>query len=673
MDNKNLPRQYKVYIPLLLVLVLLVFIMPKRANFPYEYKKGSAWMYGTLTADFDFPLLKTKEEMNKERESIEKNKIKAYDFNDSVALYVSRTLEHKCLGVKNQTSKIYSSVADIYADGVYADGDVDVNKKQSEIYVLKGKTSVRQSVVGLKSLTAAREKIKQVVRQHYPGRNVDSLFAMSKVNALIQPNLVYNAEATERMMNQELEDVSTTSGVFRSGKIIVSEGAIITAEILKVLDSYKAEYDANVAYDGHPVFMWLGDFLMALAIVFVLFLAIYFCHYKVFSQYNKYLFLLTVFILPSLAAYLLPRLGESAWYYFPYSLMALFLYSFFRPRQVFIIYAISLLPTVIMVPDGMELYIMNLVAGAVCMLVFDRFSKGWLQFISALIVFFVMATVWVSFRLLDGIYSLADQTPLLYLAISAVLIIAAYPLVFLFEKIFGLVSKSKLIELTDTSNKLLRMLADKAPGTFQHSLQVMNLADAAARSIELDVPLIRAAALYHDIGKMANPHCFTENVTSGVNYHAELTPKESAQEIIKHVSDGLALADKHNLPQVLKDFIVTHHGTTKTGYFYNKYVNDGGDPADVEAFTYDGKKPETKEQVVLMLCDAIEAASRSLKGYSAENISALVDRIFEDKISEGQLSDSNISLRELNIVREAIKSYLVQMYHSRVAYPKRRR
>ena len=172
---------------------------------------------------------------------------------------------------------------------------------------------------------------------------------------------------------------------------------------------------------------------------------------------------------------------------------------------------------------------------------------------------------------------------------------------------------------------------------------------------------------------MANPHCFTENVTSGVNYHAELTPKESAQEIIKHVSDGLALADKHNLPQVLKDFIVTHHGTTKTGYFYNKYVNDGGDPADVEAFTYDGKKPETKEQVVLMLCDAIEAASRSLKGYSAENISALVDRIFEDKISEGQLSDSNISLRALNIVREAIKSYLVQMYHSRVAYPKRRR
>lgn len=250
--------------------------------------------------------------------------------------------------------------------------------------------------------------------------------------------------------------------------------------------------------------------------------------------------------------------------------------------------------------------------------------------------------------------------------------VAGYPLIYLFEKIFKLVSNSKLVDLSDTSNKLLRELADKAPGTFQHSLQVMNLADAAARAIDANVLLVRAGALYHDIGKIANPQCFTENATPGVNYHAELTLKESAQEIIRHVSDGLALAEKHGLPGVVRDFIKTHHGTTSTGYFYTKYLNDGGDPDDVADFFYDGEKPVTKEQVILMICDAVEAASRSLSDYSPEQISALVDRIIDGKASDGQLTNSIISLHELNVVREEVKTYLKQMYHSRISYPKRR-
>jgi len=258
------------------------------------------------------------------------------------------------------------------------------------------------------------------------------------------------------------------------------------------------------------------------------------------------------------------------------------------------------------------------------------------------------------------------------MALGSLLLVAAYPLIYLFEKVFRLVSASKLVELSDTSNKLLRMLADKAPGTFQHSLQVMNIADAAARSIDAYVPLVRAGALYHDIGKIANPQCFTENETPGVRYHAELSPKESAQEIIRHVSDGLAMADKYGLPQEIKDFIVTHHGTTCTAYFYNKYVNEGGNPDEKAEFCYDGMKPTTKEQVILMICDAVEAASRSLKDYSQESVGRLVDNIIDGKSEDGQLSDSVISLRELNALKEVIKSYLMQMYHSRVAYPKRK-
>jgi putative nucleotidyltransferase with HDIG domain len=248
--------------------------------------------------------------------------------------------------------------------------------------------------------------------------------------------------------------------------------------------------------------------------------------------------------------------------------------------------------------------------------------------------------------------------------------VAGYSLIYLVEKVFMLVSASKLVELSDTSNKLLRLLADKAPGTFQHSLQVMNLADAAARAIEAYVPLVRAGALYHDVGKIANPQCFTENETPGVRFHADLSPKESAQEIIRHVADGLALADKYGLPKVLKDFIQTHHGTTNTAYFYNKYLNDGGDPNEVSEFYYDGVKPTTKEQVILMLCDTIEAASRSLKDYSQESISGLVDRIVDGKAAEDQFDDADISLREVSTMKDTIKSYLQQMYHSRISYPK---
>ena len=282
-----------------------------------------------------------------------------------------------------------------------------------------------------------------------------------------------------------------------------------------------------------------------------------------------------------------------------------------------------------------------------------------------------MAMLWVAFRLVEG-SSFADYHTLLDMALGALLSVAGYPLVYLFEKIFKLVSTSKLVELSDTSNTLLRELADKAPGTFQHSLQVMNLADAAARSINANVPLIRAAALYHDVGKICNPQCFTENETPGVKYHAELTPKESAQEIIRHVSDGIALAEKYSLPEELREFIKTHHGTTPAAYFLNQYLNDGGDPDDVAEFYYNGVKPTTKEHVVLMLCDAVEAASRSMKEYSPANISSLVERIVGGKIADGQLTDADISLREIATIKETMKAYLQQMYHSRVSYPRRK-
>ena len=259
--------------------------------------------------------------------------------------------------------------------------------------------------------------------------------------------------------------------------------------------------------------------------------------------------------------------------------------------------------------------------------------------------------------------------------IGSMLNVAGYPLIYLFEKMFGLVSNSRLRELCDTNNPLLRDLEQKAPGTFQHSLQVMNMADACARAVEANVLLVRAGALYHDIGKMLNPTCFIENDSlsgNGPHYHDGLTPKESAIAIIKHVSDGLELAKEHNLPDLVTAFIKTHHGTSNTGYFYAKYLNEGGDPKDVDCFFYKGAKPRSKEQVILMLCDSVEAASRTLKDNSPETFSEFVENIVESKIIMGQLDDAELSIRQLNTVKDVLKSYLAQIYHERIAYPPRK-
>ena len=312
---------------------------------------------------------------------------------------------------------------------------------------------------------------------------------------------------------------------------------------------------------------------------------------------------------------------------------------------------------------------MHLMAGFMGLYIFKNLDKGWLQFVGSFIIYLIMVVVWIGFSLFFD--TMGDWHLLLYIALGAGLAIAGYPLVYLFERMFGLVSSGRLVELSDTSNTLLRLLADKAPGTFHHSLQVMNLADAAARAVDADVPLVRAAALYHDIGKINYPQCFTENEVPGVKVHDGLTPKESARLIIKHVSDGLELAEKHKLPKVLKDFISSHHGTTCASYFLTKYLNDGGDPEDVADFQYDGQKPVTKEQVILMLSDGVEAASRSLKDYSNESIAKLVDKIVDGKAQDGQLDNADITLKELNIIREVMKSFVQQVYHSRIEYPKR--
>lgn len=673
MEKLNFPRRFRVYLPLILLFVLLVLIMPRSTRFSYDYKKGSPWKYETLIAQFDFPVLKTEEQYMREMDAISSRVIPYYRLDRKAESKARDMLASMEFGEYDAVKpKIADALSSIYSKGVLSrasEQDPDISAGQ--IYVQVERRAVKMPLSEVYTLESAHDVLREVVDSACIGCNVDSLYASLGIADLIVPDLMFDQQTTDLVHEESFDHVSRTQGVVRSGLVIVSNGEIVTAEIEQLLDSYKSEYDTNIGYTGPKILQWAGNILIAFGLVLVLFLAIYYCNFRIFEEYNKYLYLLMVFTLSAVGSSLVAQTDPDMFYLMPFMLIVFYQLAFFSRRMVFSVYFISLLPMLIFAPDGMELFVIYLVSGTVAILVFERFNKGWLQFVTALIVFAIMVTLWLAFRFVEGM-SFADYHTVLDMALGALLSVAGYPLVYLFEKIFKLVSTSKLVELSDTSNTLLRQLADKAPGTFQHSLQVMNLADAVARSIDADVPLIRAAALYHDIGKISNPQCFTENETPGVNYHAGLSPKESAQEIVRHVSDGLQLAEKHGLPEVLKDFIRTHHGTTPAVFFLNKYLEAGGDPEDVADFYYNGIKPSTKEHVVLMLCDAVEAASRSLKDYSKESISALVERIVVGKIDDGQLTDSEISLREITIVKDTMKTYLMQMYHSRVSYPRRK-
>ena len=671
MALKKIPRDYKVYLPLVLTLVFFFFMLPRSPRFGYEYKKGEYWMYETLVAEYDFPILKTSAELQAEMDSVKQVKVPYFDKKQNVEAEVAACLD----GVESPAAEMLKEnlLRHIYSKGVFDPSDAVHYQGAGEgavCAVLQNDfEDVKHLVNEVYTVDSAIDFIKASLRA--AGYDADSLYAALSLDELIIPDLEFNSLVTDERYSDRMFNPSYTNNYISRSEVIVEKGELVTDNIANLLDSYRAEFDRSVGYSGPVAAQWLGLFVVATVMVLIFFFTLYFSDYSIFSNYNRYLYALLLYVLFSSITFLLYSRGDAEVYYMiPYSLMCMLMVAFFRKGFVITLYFITLLPLLIVTSGAVTVFFMHLVSGITSLYVFKNLDKGWQQFVGSFIIYLMMVAVWFGFCLVFD--NVGQWYLLFYIALGAVLAIAGYPLVYLFEKMFRLVSPAKLVELSDTSNELLRQLADKAPGTFHHSLQVMNLADAAARAVDANVPLVRAAALYHDIGKINNPQCFTENEAPGLNVkvHDGLTPRESAQLIIKHVADGLALAEKHNLPKVLRDFIVSHHGTTCASYFLTKYLNDGGDPQDIADFYYDGVKPLTKEQVILMLSDAVEAASRSLKDYSEESISALVDKIVDGKANDGQLDEADITLKELNTIRNVMKAFVQQVYHSRIEYPK---
>lgn len=686
MNNKKFPRGIKVYLPLIFMFILFVFMLPRTPRFNYEYKRGDKWKYDDLVAEFDFPILKTEQELEEELEYTRKNKFPYFiqDSDQTPEKVINDLDKLRDTKYASLIPQIDSLLNTIYSHGVFDPSDAQVyrNSPQGRVYVCKKEKldtiPLPEIYTKDKALDLLKKSFKQMVKNtKQPGFlfdidvqvSAEKIFQTLELKRLIVPNMRYSQKMTDELHREAIYSVTSTRDYINRSYVIVRKDQVINDDIMNLLDSYKAEYKRTVEYSGTDFMLWSGLSLMSLALVVLLFFTLYFCNYKIFREYNKYLYVLLLYTLFTLITFIVAKKNIEIYYLIPYSLMSMFMMAFFRRSFVMVMYVITLLPLLVVSSGNVDVFFMQLMAGFIGLYVYHTLNKGWLQFVGSFIIYLIMLVVWISFCLIYD--NVGHWHLVLYIALSAGLAIAGYPLIYLFERVFMLVSSAKLVDLSDTSNPLLRQLADKAPGTFHHSLQVMNIADAAARSINANVPLIRAAALYHDIGKITNPQCFTENEIPGIKIHDGLTPKQSALIITRHVTDGLALAEKHNLPKVLKDFIISHHGTTSASYFLTKYLNDGGDPNDVKEFYYAGVKPATKEQVILMLSDAVEAASRSLKDYSSESISKLVDKIFEAKEAEGQMTDSDITLRELNTIKEVMKKFLQQIYHSRIEYPKR--
>ncbi len=663
--------RWKAVIPLVVSFAVLMVLVPRTAKWGYDYSKGQAWRYETLVAQFDFPLLKTTEQIAKEKADLSSTVIPYYKMSTEVVGESFRKIEGMSFAdVPGLKSSLVRHLSDIYNKGIIP----EIQDNVELIYVQKGKRAEKVPVSEVYLLPQARIALLHGVSMDCPEVNVDSIIRSKSIYDLLAVNLVYDEQITALVHSQTQSMVSTTSGFVNAGTIIVNNGELITAEVAQMLDSYKAEYEQSYGYDKPLAAIWLGNALLVLGILICLYFAIYFSNAMIFKDYNRYLYVVVVFTLIASVELILIKFAPQWIFIFPFSVAALYLQAFFRTRVIYPVYIATLLPLLLFAENGAAVFMMYLVSGVITLYVFKHFSKGAKQFIAASINFVCTAVLFSAF-VITGVINVDYLPTLGLLCIGSILQVALHPFVYLLERSFNLVSSTRLQELSDTSNELLRQLEQKAPGTFQHSLQVMNLASAAARAINADEILIKAGALYHDIGKIKNPLCFVENeslTSTDAKYHADITPLQSAQDIIKHVTDGVELAQAHKLPSVITDFIRTHHGTTCVSFFYDKYLKEGGDPELKKEFLYPGPTPTTKEQVILMLSDSIEAASRTLRDYSQESISALVDRIFAYKIEDGQLEQADITLKEIDTIKIVMQTYLGQMYHERIKYPKRK-
>ena len=654
---------------------VIVYFLPNEGKFNYQFDINKPWKYGLLQASFDFPIYKNDLQVQKEQDSILADYQPYFQIDKEAEKNVlsklredyNKTLRHSLPGT-DYVRYIERTLKALYEDGIIAGNDLKRMEEDSIIAIRLVDKNVATSrfIDQLYTVKEAYEYLLNADTAHYKKK----ILQQCNLNDYITPNLVYDEEKSEAAQKDLLSNISWANGFVLNGQKIIDRGEIVDEQTYNILESLRKEWEKRsdsvqekrLTLAGQ--ILYVGIFLFC----FMAYLELFRADYYERKGTLTLLFALIVFF-PVLSSIMVEQ-NLSSIYVVPFAMIPIIVRVFLDSRTAFMAHVTIILLCSITLRFPHEFILLQVVAGMVAVYSLRELSQRSQLLRTALVVFISYALLYFAFELIheDDLTKLNTRM-YIYFMINGILLLFAYPLLFLLEKIFGFTSDVTLVELSNINNSLLREMSEVAPGTFQHSLQMANLAAAAANKIGGKSQLVRTGALYHDIGKMVNPAFFTEN-QSGVNPHKSLSYEQSAQVIISHITDGLKLAEKHNLPKVIKDFISTHHGRGLTKYFYISYKNEHPDEeVDQEKFRYPGPNPFTKEQAVLMMADSVEAASRSLPEYTEESISTLVDKIIDTQVSEGYFKECPITFKDIATVKALFKEKLKTMYHTRISYP----
>ncbi|SDD46402.1 hypothetical protein SAMN05216464_101801 [Mucilaginibacter pineti] len=681
--QKALMRKYARNVKFLMMLLsigLIVFFLPKQAKFGYEYEKGRIWNQKDLISPYNFAILKTGQEIDNDKKAAYESITPIYQLD---ATMEGRQLEgfksdleikwHNA-GINDRFKPLYITTGTSLLKEIYETGILKLNDKYLQHSKNYPVTILNKNVADDRNTNElfTREKALAYSDKILSKRtDVDKAFLLDLIQNRVQNNLSYDDNLTSRMETEVIDGLSITRGMVQKGEVIVYKGSVINDDIYQKLESYKKAFEDNARVNGSHILVLLGQFLLVTIAISLLMIFLHLFRKDIYAD-NRLVGLILLVItamLATLSAAIKFQVPTNL-YYIPYCIVPIIIRILFDTRLALNIHLLVVLIAGFFVPNSFEFAYYEITAGMVSIYSIKNLIRREQFLISAVIITFTyfVAFLGISF-IREGTFLDIDWMDFLPFVVSVLLTLLAYPLIYLFEKIFAITSDITLIELTNTNAPLLRELAFTAPGTFQHSLQVANLAENAIYTIGGNALLVRAGALYHDIGKMENPLFFIENQSSGFNPHDKLPYEESAQIIIRHVSRGIEMARKANLPEIVVDFIRTHHGNTRVDYFYQsslknfpeKFINEN-------IFRYPGPIPFSKEAGVLMLADSVEAASRSLKEPDEESISILVDRIVKYKLDQNQLKDSNITLKDIETIKTIFKRMLMSIYHVRIDY-----
>ncbi|TDI80304.1 MAG: HDIG domain-containing protein [Bacteroidetes bacterium] len=672
--TKNQSLIYKVFLYLIST-VLVIYLLPKGGKFKYDFQKGKLWQHENLYAPFNFTIKKTKGVIEDETEAIRAGAIPYFDVDsqvasDAVENYNAQFETFFANSLPRTPRRIAKNMGLNIISSVYETGVIDEMHSFGKAQIIYVKTGNEVSEVlysqliqasGLSGIIVDRTTIASA-------EDIEPLL-QQLLKRTVKANVTYNAQLTESSIESEIKALNPNRGIIERGARIIAKGEVVEGDKFQILNSLKEKYQSEVWSQSNYYWVVLGYSVLVSLVFIMLFLFLKKYRNEIYSNNTKVSFIFFNVIFMVFLTTMVVKYDPTYVYVIPLCILPIILKSFFDARLGLFVHVLTVLLLGFIVPNSFEYLFLQIIAGIVTILTVSELSKRANLFISVgQITLVYMLGYFAFFIIQEGNVQLIEWKNFAYFILCGLLTLFAFPLIYIYEKIFGLVSELSLLELSNTNSKLLKDLSNRAPGTFHHSLNVANLSEAAANEIGANSMLVRVGALYHDIGKVINASSFTENQLNPVNILEDLQPKESAKIIIDHVINGIEIARKNKLPDRVVDFIRTHHGTSLVYYFYKKELDNKG-VADEEAFRYPGPKPFSKETAILMMADSVEAASKSLKDPTSSKIDAFVENIVNKQMEHGQFINANITFKEIETIKKVLKKKLNNIYHLRVEYP----